>query len=90
VTQLLLGRLVFERSAEELVKDPRFYLGWRNSTLLVDPGAPATLAPDLAQRGEIVETMTFLTTGVQMVAGEPGSLEAAADPRKMGSGMAIP
>jgi gamma-glutamyltranspeptidase len=90
VTQLLIGNLVFERSPKELVQDARFYLGWRNSTLLVDPSAAAALTPNLTRRGEIVEPMPFLTTGVQLVAGEPGALEAAGDPRKGGSGMAVP
>jgi gamma-glutamyltranspeptidase len=90
VAQLLLGRLVFERSPSELVNDPRFYIGTRGPTLYLDPGMPATLAPDLTRRGELVETMKYLTSGVQIVAGEPGALEAASDPRKQGAAQTLP
>jgi gamma-glutamyltranspeptidase/glutathione hydrolase len=90
VAQLLIGRIVFEKSPEELVKHPRFYVGTRNSTLLLDPGTSPAVSADLARRGEIVEPMPFLTSGVQMVSGEPGSYEAGADPRKQGSAMTLP
>ena len=40
---------------------------------------------DLQRRGEIVGTIDFATTAVQMITVEPdGSLRAAADPRKFG------
>jgi gamma-glutamyltranspeptidase/glutathione hydrolase len=91
VTQLLLGRLVFERTPRELVNDPRFYIGMRDATtLLLDPGSAPALTADLTRRGEVVQPMPYLTSGVQLVAGELGALEAAADPRKQGSAQALP
>lgn len=89
VTQLLLGRLIFERTPNELVNDPRFYVAMRGA-LWVDPTVPPAVVADLARRGELVETTPFLTSGVQIVAGEHGALEAAADPRKQGAAQTLP
>jgi gamma-glutamyltranspeptidase / glutathione hydrolase len=89
VTQLLLGRLLFERTPAELVNEPRFYLGPRGA-LWVDPTMPPAVVNDLLRRGEPVETSKFLTHGVQMIAGEPAALQAAADPRKQGAAQTLP
>ena len=84
VAQLLIGRLVFELTPEELVKQPRFLVSTRDATLFLEQSAAPTLSADLVRRGEIIESTNF-ATGVQIVTGAPGSLEAAADPRKQGS-----
>jgi len=86
VTQLLLGHLVFEKSPEELLKQPRFFVTTRHPTLYLEKAASPDLSADLVRRGEIVESTSF-ATGVQIVSGAPGSLEAAADPRKHGGAL---
>ncbi|MBX3184713.1 MAG: gamma-glutamyltransferase [Polyangiaceae bacterium] len=88
VTQLLLGRLAFDMPATKLVSSRRFYLPHRSWTLALEKGAPQTLFDDLARRGEIVGTMPFTTSAVQLISLEGRRKVAAADPRKGGFGAA--
>ena len=80
VTQLLLGRLVFGKSPAELVKAPRFYVPTQ--------GASPGLIEDLKWRGEVVGSMKFTSSGVQMIAIDKGRKLPASDPRKHGSAKA--
>jgi gamma-glutamyltranspeptidase/glutathione hydrolase len=84
VTQLLLARLVFKRTPEQAVRDRRFYIPTRNAYLFLEKGAPKSLFEDLESRGEIVATMPFMGSAVQMIAVENGKKLAASDPRKHG------
>ncbi|HMJ14580.1 MAG TPA: gamma-glutamyltransferase [Polyangiaceae bacterium] len=85
VTQLLLARLVFGKTPQQAVSAPRFYIPTRgNSYILLEKGAPKALVEDLESRGEIVGTMPFTGSAVQMIAVENGRKLAASDPRKHG------
>lgn len=84
VTQLLLARLVFGKTPEQAVRDRRFYIPTRNAYIFLEKGAPKALAQDLESRGEIVATMPFMGSAVQMIAVENGKKLAASDPRKRG------
>lgn len=88
VTQLLLGRLAFGKSPAELVKSPRFYIPTQGSSILLEKGAAPSLIQDLKWRGEVVGTMPFTSSGVQMIAIENGRKLPASDPRKHGSAKA--
>ncbi|HLV68197.1 MAG TPA: gamma-glutamyltransferase, partial [Polyangiaceae bacterium] len=85
VTQLLLGALVFDMTPEALVDARRFYVIPRGPTMYIEAGAEPALLDDLAFRGEIVATMPFTTSAVQIVAQRTDGAHAAADPRKFGS-----
>jgi gamma-glutamyltranspeptidase/glutathione hydrolase len=85
VTQVLLGRLAFGRTPEELVAAPRFLVPTRKHTIMVEEGASPELLDELAYRGERIRMFKFNTTAVQLIALEKGSWLAAADPRKFGS-----
>jgi gamma-glutamyltranspeptidase / glutathione hydrolase len=88
VTQLLLGRLAFGKSPAELVKTPRFYVVPNGPTILVEKGASPKLMEDLRFRGEVVATMPFTGSAVQMIAIENGKKLPASDDRKFGSARA--
>jgi gamma-glutamyltranspeptidase/glutathione hydrolase len=85
VTQVALGALVFGLSPERAVSAPRVYIPSSGPTILVEEGTPADHIADLEWRGEIVGTMKFKTTAVQMLRFDAGTA-AAADPRKHGTG----
>jgi gamma-glutamyltranspeptidase len=84
VTQLLLGRLVFGKSPTELVKSPRFYVVPQGATIHLEKGASQQLLGDLSFRGEIVATMPFTQSAVQMIAIDNGRKLPASDQRKLG------
>lgn len=84
VTQLLLDNLVFGLSPAEAVKARRFYVPSSRATILLEDGASEALKKDLAWRGEIVATMPFKSSAVQMIAVHQGRVLAASDPRKLG------
>ncbi len=88
VTQLLLGRLVFGKSPAELVKAPRFYVPTQGASILLEQGASPSLIEDLKWRGEVVGSMKFTSSGVQMIAIDKGRKLPASDPRKHGSAKA--
>lgn len=88
VTQLLLGRLVFGKTPADLVKAPRFYVPTSGPTILLEKGASAKLVDDLRWRGEVVGTMPFTTSGVQMIAMDGARKLPASDPRKHGKALA--
>lgn len=83
VTQLTLAALVFGHTPVQAVSAPRIYIPTSGPTLLVEEGTPPEHIEDLRWRGEIVATMPFKTTAVQMVRFDRGTL-AASDPRKHG------
>lgn len=84
VTQLTLAALVFGHTPAQAVAAPRIYIPTRGKTLLVEEGTSAEHIADLEWRGEIVGTMPFKTTAVQMLRFDRGTA-AAADPRKHGA-----
>jgi gamma-glutamyltranspeptidase/glutathione hydrolase len=85
VTQLLLGRLVFDKPLSELVQAPRFYVPTQGtSTILLEDGASPALIAELGYRGERVGKAYPVATAVQMLALSGTGWEAAADPRKFG------
>lgn len=83
-TQVLLSAWVFDHSAQRAVSAPRIYIPTSKESLLIDPGAKADHIISLEERGEVVKTMPFLTTAVQLIKIKDGQVEAAADPRKHG------
>ncbi len=85
VTQLLLSNLVFGNTPEQAVKAARFYVPTRRTSILLEPKVPSALHEDLKWRGEIVGTMPFMTSAVQMIAIDGQRKRAASDPRKHGS-----
>jgi gamma-glutamyltranspeptidase/glutathione hydrolase len=88
VTQLVVARLAFGKSPAELVKAPRFYVPTEGASILLEKGASPKLVEDLEWRGEVVGTMKFTQSGVQMIAIENGRKLPASDPRKHGSARA--
>ncbi len=87
VTQALLARLVFRRSAQQAVSDLRIQTPALGG-LRIEAEAPAELVADLRSRGEAVESRLPDYSAVQLVViGERDGtrwLEAASDPRKGG------
>ncbi len=82
--QVLLGAALFEQTTTTAVSAPRIYIPTSKFSILLDPGAPSAHERSLEERGEVVGTMPFLTTAIQLVQVENGRLSAAADPRKHG------
>lgn len=88
VTQLLLARLVFDRTPEQAVADRRFYIPTEGPLILLEKGAARERVEDLERRGEVVGEMPYNGTAVQMIAVDGhGRALAAADPRKHGLGL---
>jgi gamma-glutamyltranspeptidase/glutathione hydrolase len=89
-TQVLLARLIFGRSAEDAVSDPRIETP-PSGGLLLDAAAPEGEVADLQKRGEVVDTTKPNFSAVQAIAlGQKSGmrvLEAGADPRKGGSAL---
>lgn len=84
VTQLLLARLIFGKSPEELTHQQRFYIPLKGYTIMPEASAPPALLEDLAYRGERVKTAPNFATAVQVLARDGELWQAAADPRKHG------
>lgn len=89
VAQMVMGRLIFGLSGEELLRAPRFQIPPMGDTIqVIGEATSVEHVHDLERRGEIVGTIDFATTAVQMITVEPdGSLRAAADPRKFGKAL---
>jgi gamma-glutamyltranspeptidase/glutathione hydrolase len=89
-TQVLLAHLVFGRTPEQAVADPRLDTP-PTGGLFLDPSAAPDVVTDLQKRGEVVETTKPNFSAVQAIAvsSRRGSrtIEAAGDPRKGGSGL---
>jgi gamma-glutamyltranspeptidase/glutathione hydrolase len=85
VTQLLVSSLVFDLPPQTAVKIPRFQIPPRGPTILLEAGASQALRDDLAFRGEIVGTVRFTQSAVQMISLQNGQTRAASDPRKHGT-----
>jgi len=86
VTQVLLASLVRGVAPEAAVSAPRFRLGTKDATLLLDEGFSDADRTELRWRGEIVKPNAFTASAVQMLAWRDGDgrLVGAADPRKHG------
>lgn len=84
VVQVLLSALVFDHSAQKAVSAPRFYIPTSNFSIMLDPGARPEHKKSLEGRGEVVATMPFLTSAIQLLKFKDGQVDAAADPRKHG------
>ncbi|MCA9639248.1 MAG: gamma-glutamyltransferase [Myxococcales bacterium] len=87
VTQLVLARLAFGVDPQRLVSGQRFYVPPGKWYIALEKGAPKSLWEDLEARGEIVGTMPFTTSAVQLIAIEKGRKVGAADPRKSGAAL---
>jgi gamma-glutamyltranspeptidase/glutathione hydrolase len=87
-TQVLLARLIFGRSPQDAVTDPRIETP-PTGGLLIDATAPADEVIDLQKRGEVVDTTKPNYSAVQALSiglkDGVRTLEAGADPRKGGS-----
>lgn len=86
VAQMVLGRLVFGLPPDELLRAPRFQipLGGGDTIAVMADTSPAHM-DDLRRRGELVKTIDFTTTAVQLITSDDGvRRQAAADPRKFG------
>jgi gamma-glutamyltranspeptidase / glutathione hydrolase len=88
VTQVLLSRLIFGHDPATAVSAPRFQIPTRDAFILVERGSDRKLIEDLETRGEIVGTVRFTSSAVQMIAIENGRKLPASDPRKHGSAAA--
>jgi gamma-glutamyltranspeptidase len=88
VTQLLLSRLAFAHSPAALVKQRRFYVPTEGAYIWLERGAAPPHVADLKRRGEIVGTVPYTKSAVQLIALEKGLKVPAADPRKHGSAAA--
>ncbi|MCA9631927.1 MAG: gamma-glutamyltransferase [Myxococcales bacterium] len=87
VTQLVLARLAFGVAPQKLVSERRFYVPPWKWYIALEKGAPRSLWEDLEARGEIVGTMPFTTSAVQLIAVDKGRKVGAADPRKAGKAL---
>lgn len=84
VTQALLAALVFDHDPQRAVSADRIGIPTQGAHILVEKGTSDAHRADLARRGEIVGTMSFSTTSVQMLRLDGPRPRAAADPRKHG------
>lgn len=82
--QVLLSALVFDHPAQKAVSAPRFYIPTSNFSIMLDPGARPEHVKSLEERGEVVATMPFLTSAIQLLKFQESGVDAAADPRKHG------
>lgn len=88
VTQAVVARLVFDRSAGQAVTDLRAHTP-ASGGLWLEPGASAALIADLRGRGELVRTRPdYSAVGIITVELGPGirRIDAAGDGRKGGVG----
>jgi gamma-glutamyltranspeptidase/glutathione hydrolase len=88
VTQVALSSLVFDHAPDQAVREPRFYVPDSGAFMLLEDGASAALFADLRRRGEIVKTMPFKGTAVQIIGRLNDRWLPAADPRKHGAALA--
>lgn len=86
VAQMVMGRLLFGLSGDELLRAPRFQVPVMGNTIsVIGDATTVEHIKDLERRGEIVGTIDFATTAVQMITVEAdGTMRASADPRKFG------
>lgn len=85
VAQMAIGHLVFGLAPDELLRAPRFQIPMRDQTIAVTGGVTIEHINDLKARGELVATIDFTSTAVQMITDDGSQVNAAADPRKFGS-----
>ncbi len=87
ITMVFLGaRAFFEGAgAQAIVERPRFHHQFRPDRVEVEPGALDGLRDALSLRGHRVEEHERPWGNMQVVLDGPGGMEAAADPRGIGS-----
>jgi gamma-glutamyltranspeptidase/glutathione hydrolase len=88
VTEVILGRLVFDLDLKAAIEAKRFSIPTSGGTIEVEPGTPEAIVKDLEWRGEIVKTQRFAAYAVQAIAIDGGEKIPAADPRKHGTAAA--
>ncbi len=84
VTQALLSALVFDHEPQKAVAAKRFYIPTQGAHISLEKGAQMDHIRNLERRGEIVTTMKFTTSAVQMLRMDGGKMRGASDPRKHG------
>ena len=84
VAQLVVARLVFGKSAEELTHQQRFFVPLKGDTIWPEASAPPALFEDLAYRGERAKKAPDFATAVQVLTRDGELWQASADPRKHG------
>ncbi len=84
VAQAVIARLTFDLPLKEILDGPRFQIPTSESTILVPQDTSAAHIADLQRRGEIVGTVRFTGTAVQLLGNDGSVKTAAADPRKFG------
>ncbi len=82
--QVLLGAWLFDQNAQQAVSRPRIYIPTSKRSIMVEPSVRRPHIQSLEERGEVVGTMPFLTTAIQLLKFDGGRVDAAADPRKHG------
>jgi gamma-glutamyltranspeptidase/glutathione hydrolase len=85
VAQAVIARLAFDLPLQDILDAPRFQIPPSGSTILLQEGARAEDIKDLERRGEIVGTVRFNGSAVQLLGSKGAIKTAAADPRKFGS-----
>lgn len=87
-TQTLLAALVFDHSPQRAVSAPRIYIPTDGRHLLVEAGTKKAHIEDLERRGEIVGSVKFNGSAIQMLRLDGDKPQAASDPRKHGVAVA--
>jgi gamma-glutamyltranspeptidase / glutathione hydrolase len=90
VTQAVLAHLVFGMLPADAVSAERFQVPLDGPSMLVLPSTALPHREELERRGEVVGTIQFNGTAVQMVSFDGKQAYAGADPRKHGLGSAVP
>lgn len=85
--QCLLAALVFNHDPARAVAADRIYIPTEGAHMMVEKGTPKAHIEDLERRGEVVTTVTFSGTAIQMLRLDRPRAQASADPRKHGLGL---
>jgi gamma-glutamyltranspeptidase/glutathione hydrolase len=82
----LLQTVDWEQDVMEAVSAPRFHQQWRPDELLLEGAFPADVVEGLRRRGQPVEVVDEISTGVEAIAVDPetGLRSGGADPRRDG------
>jgi gamma-glutamyltranspeptidase/glutathione hydrolase len=82
----LLQAVDWEKDVMEAVSAPRFHQQWRPNQLLLESAFPADVVEALRRRGQPVEVVDEISTGVEAIAVDPetGLRSGGADPRRDG------
>jgi gamma-glutamyltranspeptidase/glutathione hydrolase len=82
----LLQTIDWDQDVVEAVSAPRFHQQWRPDRLLLEGAFPADVVEGLRRRGQPVEVVDEILTGVEAIAVDPetGLRTGGADPRRDG------